>query len=91
MYSLWMRAVWTTFGCWAAAAAPMAGADEPLGVPTHSGSPFACWPMPFLSPTGLLRMGGPIVGMVDEVRSMGSRGGVSVEAPVDDGRMGMDL
>jgi hypothetical protein len=29
--------------------------------------------------------------MADGVRSMGSRGGVSVEAPVDDGRMGMDL
>ena len=60
-----------------------------------SESPFVCWLVPFLSPTGLLSMGGPIVGtgtvMVDGVKSMGSRGGVNVDAPVEEGSMGMDL
>ena len=31
LYSLCMKAVWTTLGCCAAAAAPTAGAELPLG------------------------------------------------------------
>jgi hypothetical protein len=49
------------------------------------------WLVPFLSPTGLLKTGGPMEGTVDGVMSIGSRGGVRVEVPVDEGRMGIDL
>lgn len=91
LYSLCMKAVWTTFGCCAAAAAPITGAGAPLGPLPVSISPFVCWFALFLSPTGLLRTGGPIVGMEDGAVSIGSRGGVSVAEPVDDGRIGMDL
>jgi hypothetical protein len=43
LYSLCMKAVWTTLGCWAAAAAPTAGAGAPLGALALSESPFVCW------------------------------------------------
>lgn len=59
-----------------------------------SRSPFAsgcCWLVPFLSTTGLLSTGGPIEGAADEDMSIGSRGGVRVEEPVEEGSMGIDL
>jgi hypothetical protein len=94
LYSLCMKAVWTTLGCWAAAAAPT-GVPVPLPfVSLLSESQFAdcSWCVPLRSPTGLLRSGGPMVGrFVDGVMSMGSRGGVRCDEPVEDGRMGMDL
>ena len=84
-----MKAVWTTLGCWAAAAAPTAGVDAPFD--PFSISPFVCEAIPILSPTGLLNMGGPIEGSVAGVTSIGSRGGVRFDELADDGRMGMDL
>lgn len=94
LYSLWMKAVWTTLGCWAAAAAPT-GVALPLPLASLvSASPLAgcsCC-VPLRSPTGLLRSGGPMVGRVEAgVMSMGSRGGVRCVALLEEGRMGMDL
>lgn len=90
LYSLCINAVWTTFGCCAAAAAPIAGVEAPFVALPASESPFVCGVVPFLSPTGLLKTGGPMVGNGEGVMSIGSRGGVSVDE-VDDGRIGMDL
>jgi len=88
LYSLCIKAVWTTLGCCAAAAAPTAGAWLPLGdVLPESPFPSLCdWDWKELVP--LRSEGGP---MVDEVgvMSMGSLGGASVEP--DEGRMGIDL
>lgn len=84
-----MNAVWTTLGCCAAAAAPIAGTEPPF-IPLLS-SPCVFWMPPFLSATGLLRIGGPMTGSVDGVMSMASRGGVRVEDPDEDGRIGMAL
>jgi hypothetical protein len=87
LYSLWMKAVWTTLGPFeaAAAAAPTAGAEElPLG--------DVCSISPFIRPGSFALLGGPIE-VEEGVISMGSlslsRGGASVEP--EDGRMGMDL
>jgi hypothetical protein len=85
-----MNAVWTTFGCCAAAAAPTAGPDVPFVV-ALSGSVVLVWFVPFLSAAGLLKTGGPIEGTADGVISIGSRGGVSVADAVDEGSIGMDL
>lgn len=95
-----MKAVWTTFGCWAAAAAPTAGAAFPLGdVLPESVVPSLCawdcawdWKGPWGVRSvagGALMAGGPMADEVEGVTSMGSLGGASVEA--DEGRMGMDL
>jgi hypothetical protein len=83
-----MKAVWTTLGCCAAAAAPTAGAALPLGdVFPESAFPSLCdWGWNELVP--LRSVGGPIVDGVG-VMSMGSRGGASVEP--EEGRMGIDL
>ena len=95
-----MKAVWTTFGCWAAAAAPTAGAAFPLGdVLPESVAPSLCawdcawdWKGPWGVRSvagGPLMAGGPMADEVEGVTSMGSLGGASVEE--DEGRMGMDL
>jgi hypothetical protein len=69
----------------------MVGAEAPLVALAASASPLASGCVPFLSPAGLLNTGGPIVGIVGGVMSMGSRGGVSVDGPEDEGRMGIGL
>lgn len=83
LYSLCMKAVCTTLGCCAAAAAPTAGAEEPLGE-VFPESPFA---RSFAVVRSVL--GGPIDEVEVGVMSIGSRGGASVEP--DEGRMGIDL
>lgn len=89
LYNLWIKAVWTTFGCCAAAAAPIAG--PPLPFATGSGSqPGMCVP-PLRSAPGLLSRGGPITVLPDGVTSIGSRGGVRDDPVEDDGKMGIDL
>jgi hypothetical protein len=94
LYSLCMKAVWTTFGCCAAAAAPTAGALLPLG-DVFPASPFASLCgcdekglVPLRSWGGQFSVGGPIVNAGVGVMSMGSRGGASDE--LDEGRMGID-
>jgi hypothetical protein len=89
-----MKAVWTTFGCCAAAAAPTAGALLPLG-DVFPESPLASlcdceWNglVPLRSWGGQFSVGGPMVDGVG-VMSMGSRGGASDE--LEEGRMGIDL
>lgn len=78
-------------GCCAAAAAPTAGAELPLGEVLPE-SPFvrACsWMVLLRSALEQFIVGGPIEdGGVGET-SMGSRGGASVEP--EDGRIGIDL
>jgi hypothetical protein len=69
----------------------MVGAEAPLVALAASASPLASGCVPFLSPAGLLNTGGPIVGIVGGVMSMGSRGGVRVDGPEDEGRMGIGL
>ena len=93
LYSLCMKAVCTTLGCCAAAAAPTTGARLPLPVGDMfpaSLSVAEFWPgsVPFRSALGLFRLGGPIEEAPDGVMSMASRGGASDEP--DEGRMGMD-
>jgi hypothetical protein len=92
LYSLCMNAVWTTFGCCAAAAAPT-GAGAPLLL-LASVSPFVCWVVPFLSVAEVFSAGGPIEGAADGAVSMVSRGGERLAAEVlleAEGRMGIDL
>lgn len=98
LYSLWIKAVWTTFGCCAAAAAPTGGARLPLDMGVGVGETLsrslsvpALWlgSVPFRSAAELFRVGGPMEGAPDGVMSMASRGGASDEP--DEGRMGMDL
>jgi hypothetical protein len=75
-----MKAVWTTFGCWAAAAAPTAGAVLPLGdvlpesvVPSLCACDCACacdWKGPGWLRSeagGQLMAGGPMEEVVDVV------------------------
>lgn len=78
LYSLWINAVWTTLGCCAAAAAPMAWLGPLL---PDAFSPFAPLPAPgparSRSLSGLERAGGAGAAMevADEVEtSMGSTG-----------------
>jgi hypothetical protein len=89
-----MNAVCTTFGCWAAAAAPAADAAVPFVVGSYS--PFVVCDVgpPVRSATGLLSMGGPIVMIVvlDGVISIGSlAAGIGELLEEDEGRIGIDL
>ena len=84
-----MKAVWTTLGCCAAAAAPTAGAVLPLGGEVFSESPFPSLCDGSWNETDWVRsLGGP---MVDDegVMSMGSRDAASLG--LDEGRIGIDL
>jgi hypothetical protein len=93
LYSLWMKAVWTTLGCWAAAAAPTAGALLPFVV--GSESPLAACALALLlllrSVTGLLSDGGPMGGGADGVTSIGSLAVDDSDSDEEEGRMGMFL
>jgi hypothetical protein len=82
-----MKAVCTTLGWLAAAAAPTAGAALPLG-DVFPMSPLARACSDAL-PGGQFMVGGPMDEADVGVMSMGSRGGASVEP--DEGRMGIDL
>jgi hypothetical protein len=83
-----MKAVCTTLGCCAAAAAPAAETELPFGDVLPM-SPFVDWPSAWLGRVLVpFRVGGPMeAGGVGEM-SMGSRGGASIEL---EGRIGMDL
>jgi hypothetical protein len=85
-----MKAVCTTLGWFAAAAAPTAGAELPLG-DVFPMSPLArpCSGALPRSAGGQFMVGGPMEDVDEGVMSMGSRGGASVEP--DEGRMGIDL
>lgn len=90
LYNLWINAVCTTFGCWAAAAAPTAGAMFPLGIGSYS--PFVVCTFAVRSATGLLRgAGGPIVVVVAlvGVMSIGSTAECIGEFDADEGRIGI--
>jgi hypothetical protein len=82
-----MKAVCTTLGWFAAAAAPTAGAEVPLG----DVFPISALARPCSDalPGGQFMVGGPMDDVDVGVMSMGSRGGASVEP--DEGRMGIDL
>jgi hypothetical protein len=93
-----------TLGCWAAAAAPTAGAEEvPLGdvLPESPFVDWLCdcdcdcdcecvWAVPLRSTLEPFRVGGPMVVAEVGVMSMGSRGG-GARVELEEGRMGMDL
>lgn len=98
LYSLWMKAVWITLGCCAAAAAPTAGAVLPLGevLPVSPFSDWACgcecaWCEPLRSAPAPLSEGGPMEVEGEGVMSIGSRGGGGASVELDEGRMGIDL
>jgi len=79
-----MKAVCTTFGCCAAAAAPTAWLPFVVG---PSNSPLErLFPLLF-SAEGLLSIGGPIGAEEDGVTSIRSIGGVNDE--VEDGNIGI--
>jgi hypothetical protein len=70
---------------------PFVAAAPDDDVALFSVSPLLLGCVPFRSPTGLLS-GGPIVGVVDGVTSIGSpTGGASEDEADVDGRIGIDL
>ena len=90
LYNLCMKAVWTTLGCCAAAAAPIAVTPFPLTAFSLLSHPTDALPELLRSATGLLSTGGPIeVLFLGVVSVWPPEGGPDDEFEVDEGSMGI--